>query len=251
MTATHEDDTEENDGTRWTRGDWIDLPAHMPEQPLKGFWIGVCHGFNVKDKGAGTTDTMTPLLERLGATVVEFDRDWDGLVEASLERDAQADRVAAAVKRASATYYPSHIALVGHSHGCSIIHRAYTRDPHLQLRAQRAVLINPALRCNVRFPQHVVYRTYFSPNDRVVTTSKWLRILPWRWLWPHPWGEAGRKGIVGGLNVNLETLTGQRIEHSTIFKAPRLTGALVSDMAYALWNGRKTVTEAGTLKRRA
>ena len=53
-------------------------------------------------------------------------------------------------------------------------------------------------------------------------------MLPWRWVWPHPWGEGGRNGIEGCENTNLEHLLGRKVEHSTCFKAPLLVDIMVA-----------------------
>jgi hypothetical protein len=175
-----------NDATQFSSRNNVNIALH-------GFRFGTNHGFNVDDGGARTLGPLESQLRARGAEVVEFDRGHEGLLAAANEDDEAAEKLAA--------YFMQHPTareknvLVGHSHGCNIIHQAFELHPELANYVGHALLVNPALRRKALFPSEVNVVCYHSDDDKIVSSAKWLRVLPWRWFVPHPWGEAGRYGL--------------------------------------------------------
>ena len=199
--------------------------------PLAGVLFTSSHGFNVNDGGEGTTDQATGPLRKMGARVIELDRGWEGLITAAWTLNGAARKLRDTVSFQLDKRRWRRIVLLGHSHGCNVIRQALHTYPLLSELVTHAVLINPAVRVDAKFPDAVRVICYHSQHDTTVSASKALRLLPWRWFWPHPWGEGGRKGIRGAKNVDLEQLTGQRIEHSTVFQHDHLVELLVQSIA--------------------
>jgi len=204
----------------------------MAMMALHGHWFGLVHGFNVRDRGEHSTDRLREPLEDRGATVEEFDRAHEGLLGATLGADSASLALAKGVRAARQGRLPQDIVLVGHSHGCHIIRRMFELVPGSEGNCRRVVLINPALRVDATFPPCVKVLCMYSPHDYTVASSRLLRWLPWRWLWPHPWGEAGRKGLeAGAVNANLEEVCRWvPIRHSDVFKDRALTERAVDRM---------------------
>lgn len=211
----NDETTEPNDGTQWH-------PALRDAQELRtleGFTFITNHGFNVRDGGTRTLGPLERKLRARGAKVVELDRNWEGLLGAAFGDEDAADRNVEAVYAEHNLSVLNKVVLLGHSHGCNIVHQTFSSerfspiDPDM---VHHCILLNPALRREAEFPVPVT--CYHSRNDKVVTTSTYLRVLPWRWFWPHPWGEAGRYGLTGENitrnNVDLEKLLKRKVGHS-------------------------------------
>ena len=170
------------------------------------------HGFNVRDKGAGTTDRLIPYLEGQGFEVREFDYLWTGVLAVRL-----CNKSKAYILYQMAMRNPGSIA-IGHSNGCAIISQASAFGAPF-----RAVFyINPALNKTTRLAEQI--RTsvvYHCPTDRVVWWSMWLI--------KHSWGEMGRTGYKGDdpryLNVDTSRVPEEvRVEgHSDIFSDEKVT----------------------------
>lgn len=215
---------------------------------LSRYWFGLAHGFNVRDGGGATTDQLRAPLEALGASVEEFDRSHENILRAALGLDSAARALAHGARSRAVPGRTERTGrtrvLVGHSHGCNVIRRAFELDPDLAgTTCSHVVLINPALRVDAKFPEGVQVACYYSPHDYVVAASLALRLLPWRWFWKHPWGEAGRKGMRNGaVNFNQEQLLGVRVEHSTVFTRRAYTERLVGSVTG--WLARMAVQGA-------
>ncbi len=190
-------------------------PNIQPIRQLKPFRVLGLHGFNNKRGGAENLDLIYPHFE--WADVTELDRDWDGLLEARWELKKEAERTKREVHKHKGK---QSVILVGHSHGCNIIRETMTFES-MQEEVHACILFNPAVRPDASFGG-VPTLCFFSPSDPAVKASLALRFLPWNWIWKHPWGDAGAKGLLPlgddlRVNVNEETLTGQMQVHSTIF----------------------------------
>ena len=142
--------------------------------------IYLIHGFNVDDKGAGTVDRFAPYLEVEGFTVVSIDYGHTMLAGVRLCNNKLARTIANMAEPGSI--------IIGHSNGCSIIHRAV----RFGAKFSQCVYINPALNRHATigeydapFKMHV----YHSPSDWVV---KFARLLPF-----HLWGDMGAVGYKG------------------------------------------------------
>lgn len=169
------------------------------------------HGFNVKDEGEETIDTMTPYLIDDGYEVVNFDYDWTGVLRVRLCNGNLATALASMSK------HLIHVVAIGHSNGCAIIHEACQSVNHA---IREVVYINPALNKNAELGKLVRQaHVWYSPSDKPVKVS--------RWLIKHSWGEMGATGYIGVdrryKNYNKET--GYKIcsaSHSDVFEPEKI-----------------------------
>jgi len=154
---------------------------------MKGANVALVHGFNVKDNGHDTTDKFSKPLKTLGATPHEFDYGWTELVGVR----TVSPRVAQSLADWSKPRGP--VIAIGHSNGANIVHQAAVRGARISV----AVLINPALRRDTRWPSHVKKVLCFHcESDVPVLMSRLLHYSPFQLLWGrHPWGSAGRHGF--------------------------------------------------------
>ncbi len=177
---------------------------NTPEQKI----AILVHGFNVKDSGAETIDTLKPYLKDAGYEIVEFDYNWTGVLRVRLCNG----NLAKALASISHSYSGKIIAF-GHSNGCAIINEA----AHLGARFYRVVYISPALDKNTRLAPHIDRAcVWYSSTDYVVKLS--------RWLIGHSWGEMGATGYIGPdrrhFNYNKRTMCSAVCSsgHSDIFE---------------------------------
>jgi hypothetical protein len=184
---------------------------------FEGYIFILLHGFNVRDRGHSTLDMMIPHLE--GAHIVELDRDWEELIEAAIELKSEAGRLSDAAQKIQAKWPGHRIILLGHSHGCNIIREGLEISAWLREKVSASIFFNPAIRVDADL-QDVPTCVFYSPSDTTVTKSKLLRLLPWRWFMPHPWGEGGRRGVRGAVNINLEEVHREKVLHSGAFATP-------------------------------
>ena len=166
------------------------------------------HGFNVNDGGRGTTDKLSTPLTLAGHEVVELDYgNWNRL------RVRLANKPLAKIIADMAD--PGSV-LIGHSNGACIAHMAAM----FGAKISRMILINPALNSDSKMPDGIRCDVYHSPHDQIVELSRWI---PWS-----PWGNMGRIGSTkGGINHNLEDITGSEMGHSTAFNEPLFIDHLV------------------------
>lgn len=193
------------------------------------FTIYSFHGFNVWDRGDATIGQLEQYLTAWGYPIHEIDREHENLVDARWGDDEVVDDVLTILDRYGED--PEEVVLMGHSHGCNLswqtawqMHDEFEQGPKL------CILFNAALRVDAVFPPDTQVVNFFSKNDRVVTTSKYLRLLPHNWFSKHPWGEAGRKGLRPTplvRNIDIEWLTGgyTKAGHSTVFQNGPLCAA--------------------------
>jgi hypothetical protein len=148
------------------------------------------HGFNVRDKGAGSIDKLGSYLEARAFRIQQFDYGWLFLLGVRMKTRKHARRLAAMSQ-------PGDVA-VGHSNGCNLIVEAAWRGA----RFKRVVFINPALDADTPLPPQIDRcDVWHSPSDQAVRFA--------RFLWFHPWGNMGAIGYVGNSkryrNFNKET----------------------------------------------
>ncbi len=167
------------------------------------------HGFNVWDGGKRTIGKLRPYLEAEGYDVRLFSYGWTGLIGVRLFSKRYAKRLAEMINEGDL--------LLGHSHGCCLIHMA----GHLRARFQKAVYINPALdRAAPLAPQVSALHVWHSPSDSPVTLA---RILP-----RHPWGNMGAVGYQGRYDPRIRNFNKEHSykvsskEHSDVFTGERL-----------------------------
>jgi len=174
--------------------------------------IHLVHGFNVRDKGAGTTDTLRPYFEALKYTVVEHDFGFRFLLGVRFGNAKRAQQLASKLTSGDI--------LVGHSDGCNIITQALWQRyrQHGRRESYRCIFFNPALNRNTEQAANVRKVLVFAtPTDRIVWLSRYLLI--------HPWGQMGRLGYRGPQmdvyrNIFYETFFLHDMQHSNIFAKP-------------------------------
>lgn len=175
--------------------------------------VHLVHGFNVRDKGAGTTDKLRPYFEALRYRVKEHDFGFRFLLGVRFGNGKRAQTLSQSIR-------PGDI-LVGHSDGCNLITQALKiRDCQSGYDERfRCIFFNPALNRNATQARTVervlVFHTY---TDRIVWLSRCLLF--------HPWGQMGRLGYRGSqswiyLNVGYESIGLFGLKHSGVFKYPR------------------------------
>ena len=163
--------------------------------------IYLLHGFNVSDGGKGSIDKIIKPLQSVGHEIVELDYgNWNRL-RVRLANKPLANIIAKLVEPGSV--------LIGHSNGACIAQMAAMAGA----RINQLILINPALDSDSPMPNGIRCDVCYSPDDKVVELSRWI---PWS-----PWGNMGRVGSTsGGINHNLEDITGNEIGHSSAFSEP-------------------------------
>lgn len=159
--------------------------------------VHLLHGFNVSDKGAGTTDRLKPFLYAAGHEILDHDYGWFGLLSVRFLNWTVAERVKKASRDGDIG--------VGHSNGCAILVEAARRGARLR----GLVLINPALDRSTDFPDGLEWvHVYHNGGDEPVKAS--------RWLIAHPWGDMGNVGYCGE-DARVVNFSGDYLE-------PRLSG---------------------------
>lgn len=174
--------------------------------------IHLVHGFNVRDNGAGTTDTLRPYFEALKYTVIEHDFGFRFLFGVRFGNAKRAQQLASKLTSGDI--------LVGHSDGCNIITQSlwHRYRQHGRRESYRCIFFNPALNRNTEQAANVRKVLVFcTPTDRIVWLSKYLIT--------HPWGQMGRLGYRGPQrdiyrNTFYESLFLNDMGHSKIFHKP-------------------------------
>jgi pimeloyl-ACP methyl ester carboxylesterase len=137
--------------------------------------VYLVHGFNVKDKGQGTTDKLVPVLAEKGDyQPVEIDYGFFGLFRVRVCNTGTARILASIVE-------PGSIA-IGHSNGCAVIQQAASYGA----KFRHVTMINPALDRDAVLEGADTVNVWHSPTDVPTRVS--------RVLWRHPWGAMGRRG---------------------------------------------------------
>jgi len=167
------------------------------------------HGFNVRDNGKKTIDTLLPYLPE--HKVLQADYGFFDLFGVRFFNKN--------IARVVAGMTPAGAIGIGHSNGCDILVRACKQGA----KFSRLILINPALDKDTDFDAWETLRrvdVLHNVDDVTVTTA---RFIPFS-----PWGEMGRYGYQGNDSrvVNHET---KRLfnasGHSDVFNHARALAA--------------------------
>lgn len=164
--------------------------------------VVLCHGFNVRDGGKGTTDTLKALVERSGHTVLEADYGFFGLFAVRFFSDNIAQVISGMTPEGSIG--------VGHSNGCNILLQA----SEFGASFDKLIFINPALDNDFVVPEQIKEVVVIhNKEDNVVQISKFIPF--------HRWGNAGKVGYKGqdAKVTNIEFCTTGSNPHSDVFVA--------------------------------
>ena len=168
--------------------------------------VYLLHGFNVKDGGKNTIDHLIEPLTNAGHEVVEIDYGRLLRVRVRLLNEPIARVIAATVTPGSI--------LIGHSNGATLAWMA----AKFGAPVSKIFLINPALDRDAELPGVPVV-CYHSPSDKVTWLAKFIP--------GSPWGSAGRNGLIGSINYNLEAIVGDEVGHSDALWNPLFHSHLV------------------------
>lgn len=170
--------------------------------------VYLIHGFNVKDGGATTTDSIRPYLETEGLTVRELDYGYFHRIRVRLCNDAVAQMIANLAKPGSTC--------IAHSNGGALAWKACEYGAPFK----NVILVNPALdgdKCIADQVEHI--QVWYSPNDFWTGIAKYIP--------GSDWGEQGRTGYTGPLDARYEQFNEDLLlgrnkhdEHSGIWHTP-------------------------------
>jgi len=134
------------------------------------------HGFNVRDGGLSTIDTLKPHFTEFNC--LEADYGWIGLMGVKVYGKK--------IARVIAGMTPQNAIGIGHSNGCMELIRACEYGAPFR----HLVLINPALDNDIKIPLQVErVDIYHNLTDYTVTAA---RLYPFSY-----WGDMGRVGYKG------------------------------------------------------
>lgn len=152
--------------------------------------IHLVHGFNVRDRGAGTVGRLAPHLEAVGLEHRTLSYPWTRLLTLSANNRWAVEELCDRVRPGDGA--------IAHSNGCWIVVQAAEMGAPLDW----LILVNPALHPRHELPGQLrqVY-VYHSEGDVAVRAGRcwrrFTRIFPWRWRRRHPWGAMGALGYTG------------------------------------------------------
>ena len=140
--------------------------------------IYLIHGFNVKDEGAETVDTIKGLLEIEGQQITEIDYGHFGLMRVKWCNKGIAKAISSLVEPGSTC--------IAHSNGGTLAYLACKMGAPFK----NVVLVNPALDSNKAIASQVEkVQVWYSPHDKWTGLSKYI---------PNSiWGAQGRTGYTG------------------------------------------------------
>lgn len=177
--------------------------------------VWLVHGFNVKDRGRGTTGQLRVQFEAEGFEVLEFSTGWRGLAMVRFGNAKRARKLASLIR-------PGDV-LLGHSDGCNIIDQASWQMAGAKQPIPCAVIYcNPALDRDAPLARQVRGGLVFH------TRSDWVVKLSSKLAW-HPWGDMGRVGYRPKyeahrneryINCSYEHICIPKPGHSGAFKQP-------------------------------
>lgn len=179
--------------------------------------IYLIHGFNIKDGGAQTTDTVRPLFEEMGYQVIEIDYGFMHLLRSKLCNPNLARAIANLVEEGSTC--------VAHSNGGALAYRACEMGAPFK----NVILVNPALDKNKKLASQVEnIQIWYSPNDF------WTGIA--RYIPKTIWGSMGRKGYTGEFDERIEMFDEDAMfgrfkdEHSGIWQSEDAREVFVNEV---------------------
>lgn len=171
--------------------------------------VKMVHGIRTRDGGKKTFGILQKmlqiLLENSKVSLVNY-----GYILIPITNDRAKRAIIKSLEDASNSHP---ITIVSYSNGCWATVLAMEDGQH----ADHLVLINPALRKDYVFPEHIKrVDVYYSPNDFATRLSKmystFVNLFPWRESSPHGWGEMGRVGYVGD-DVRVHNHNMGRVSH--------------------------------------
>lgn len=165
--------------------------------------VVLVHGFNIRDGGRSTIDTLIPYLSR-NHTILQADYGWLGLIGVKL--------CGGVIAKVIAGMTPYSAIGIGHSNGCMELIKACEKGASFD----HLIFINPALDNNIVIPPQVSrVDVLHNVTDMVVSAAKWLPLSYW--------GDMGRVGYLGSDTrvYNHETFKMFNVEdHSGVFTKP-------------------------------
>ena len=146
------------------------------------------HGFNVKDGGTRTVDTLIPFAEVAGYEVDKDEGDY-GYFNLLMIRWFKARRKRKVLFRLAKAFETADI-IVTHSNGAHFTTQALNMLPSNLVTKKLVVHISPALNSNTDIPEVVKAQlVLYTPHDGWVKASSYLPL--------HPWGRMGARGYTG------------------------------------------------------
>lgn len=140
------------------------------------------HGFNVSDGGKDTTMRWRDFFP--GPVVHDYG--WTGLLMLRWRNRRVVDELTKQVNSSDI--------LVGHSNGALICWQIAQR-----VQPRCVVVVNPAMRRDTEWPEHLPVLCLYSSQDWVVQLGRmWSRLVSLGGIRPHGWGAAGRYGFTVG-----------------------------------------------------
>ncbi|QBQ71168.1 alpha/beta hydrolase [Shewanella phage S0112] len=160
--------------------------------------VFLVHGFNVKDRGAGTVGKLVPYLSQpiddIPIHIQVHAYPWFGLFQVMFKNRDVAEEL---VKKQDLIPWncASSYHAIGHSNGCAIIFEA----AKLGAKFDSVVLINPALKMDTPIPANIkkVYVIHTAYDDATLSARVLDRLPVIRWLIPNFWGAMGTFGYKG------------------------------------------------------
>lgn len=172
--------------------------------------LTLVHGFNVKDKGTRTTDTLAPYAEEF----FEVDKDegdygYFNLFAIRLFNRKQRDKVIFRLAQAFAT---SDV-IITHSNGAYFTTLALGLLGDNFNKTKTVVHISPALNSSTPIPDAVKAQlVLYTPHDGWVKAASYLPL--------NPWGRMGARGYTGDSYKNVNIMDARIKKHSEWF-APK------------------------------
>lgn len=191
--------------------------------------IGILHGWNVRDGGAGTIDRVKDYAA--GRNVVIHDLDYAPDFQRNLIIKGMDLRWLFGLRKTNARavadilpqieQFPGMV-LIGHSNGCLVLHELVKAGAPIGA----AVCLQPALRRDTEWPEDLPVLCTYSKRDYIVRYGArwWGRFAsvakPWRDR--HGWGAAGYYGFDDPSKTKWRVDVGPTPapEHSDLFKDP-------------------------------
>ena len=170
--------------------------------------IYLIHGFNVKDDGADTVDTVRDYLEVSGEEVCDIDYGYFQRLRVRLCNKGIAKTLSNLVEPGSTC--------IAHSNGGALAYLACEFGAPFK----NVILVNPALDAHKAIAEHVEnVQVWYSPHDKWTGLAKFIPASIW--------GAQGRKGYTGEedsryVQFNEDEIFGKMSEaHSGIWQSDR------------------------------
>jgi hypothetical protein len=175
--------------------------------------VVLIHGWNVKDGGKGTVDTLAPYFEELGWEVDSDEADYGFIFWRMLSIIGRWLFTKKIIKRLIPAVQKADM-IVTHSNGANFATRAMKQLNNLYDGTKIVVHISPALNRKTEPPRAV-------KAQLVIHTRKDSAVKAARWLIFSPWGSMGAWGYQGyDERVDNADFTNIASGHSAHFKKP-------------------------------